>query len=188
MGAAASVVPDEYQYLSDENKSEMKKEYEIMMSDKNGGDDQAVINALIQKHKRVLEKKPDEVYNESWMAYVTYIHSASLGIAEIIITDLHGSILAAHSLERSPVDIISLISMVSNEIKMISISLQDKKWFSLTNLYIDGILLLVNGTIGICIWKLNTICVIVQHNQSIKLECIVATTGKIVDYLKRNGC
>ena len=93
MGAAASVVPDEYQYLSDENKSEMKKEYEIMMSDKNGGDDQAVINALIQKHSRVLEnKKTDEVYNESWMAYVTYIHSASLGIAEIIITDLHGSI------------------------------------------------------------------------------------------------
>ena len=32
MGAAASV-PDEYQYLSNENKFELKKEYEVMMSD-----------------------------------------------------------------------------------------------------------------------------------------------------------
>ena len=181
MGAAASI-PYEYQYLSNENKSELKLEYEIMMSGKDGKDEQTVINSLIQKNAEPLPS-----YNEGWMAYVTQLQSACPGIAKIIITDLEGSILAANCLIRWPADITSLISAVSDSTEKISLSLTEKKWFTLSNVYIDGILLLVHGTTGICVWKLNSVILIAQHTDRIKLERIVATTGRIVDYLRNNG-
>jgi hypothetical protein len=182
MGAAASI-PIEYQYLSNENKEELKKEYEVMMSSKDGEDDQEVINSLIKKHAEALPS-----YNGGWMAYVTQLQSACPGTAEIMITDLKGSILAANCLVRWPADITSLISVLSGATETTSISLTEQKWITLSNAYMDGILLLVYSTTGICVWKLNTIFLIVQHTDQIKLERIVTTTGRIVDYLKNNGC
>ena len=72
MGAAASI-PIEYQYLSNENKEELKKEYEIMMSGKDGDDDQAVINSLIKKHAEALPS-----YNEGWITNFSQLVRESL--------------------------------------------------------------------------------------------------------------
>jgi hypothetical protein len=183
MGAGASV-PNEYENLSNDKKDELKKEYDDMMIDMGEATEQDVINALILKHSAATASDTTSTaYDEGWMGHAKNIQAACCSCPNVTLTGIDGTVIASCTTPLN--DISKLISLTGTKTETY-ISIRNEKWFILND-YFDNILLLKKGGCSICIWKLNTICIIIELNSTTKVELGVSILLRYANYLSSSG-